>query len=300
MFLLLVKIKEKKMNKEDLKAITGLPLTILFGAAVALAGSVNSSRIADHPLFLLLVALAFVIQWLAFLPAYILQSEKFYDITGSITYISITLLAFFLSPVKDFHSLLLLILVLIWAARLGSFLFRRVHRAGKDGRFDDIKPHFFRFLTAWTLQGLWVTFTLSAALVVITSDLRKAPGIFTWLGLAIWILGFSFEVIADLQKNRFRAEPGNKGRFIQSGLWSRSRHPNYFGEITLWLGIAVIALPILRGWQWVTLISPVFVTFLLTQISGIPILEKRADAKWGGQEDYETYKKNTPVLIPKL
>jgi steroid 5-alpha reductase family enzyme len=114
------------------------------------------------------------------------------------------------------------------------------------------------------------------------------------------VFGFIFEVIADTQKSRFSANPDNKGKFIQTGLWSRSRHPNYFGEIVLWIGIAIIALPVLQGWQWVTLISPIFVTLLLTRVSGVPLLEKKADKKWGGQEDYESYKKRTPVLIPRL
>ena len=112
-------------------------------------------------------------------------------------------------------------------------------------------------------------------------------------------LGFAFEAVADSQKSRFRADPANKGRFIHTGLWAWSRHPNYFGEIVLWIGVAIIALPVLRGWQWVTLISPVFVTLLLTRVSGVPMLEKRADEKWGGQEDYEAYKERTPVLVPR-
>jgi steroid 5-alpha reductase family enzyme len=123
---------------------------------------------------------------------------------------------------------------------------------------------------------------------------------FAVIGLLLWVLGFGIEVVADAQKSRFSAKPENRGRFIQTGLWARSRHPNYFGEILLWIGIAVIALPVLRGWQWVTLVSPVFVALLLTRVSGVPLLEKRADEKWGGQPDYETYKKTTPVLIPRL
>jgi steroid 5-alpha reductase family enzyme len=118
------------------------------------------------------------------------------------------------------------------------------------------------------------------------------------IGGLVWLFGFSMEVIADLQKSRFRADPANKGKFINTGLWAWSRHPNYFGEITLWVGVAIIALPILRGWQWLTLISPVFVFVLITRVSGLPMLEKRADEKWGGQEDYEAYKKRTPVLVP--
>lgn len=147
---------------------------------------------------------------------------------------------------------------------------------------------------------MWVTFTLSAALVAITTSTRKPLGVFAIVGVVVWLIGFAFEAVADAQKSRFKADPANKGKFINTGLWSRSRHPNYFGEITLWLGVAIIALPVLSGWQWVGIISPIFVFILLTRVSGVPLLEKKADEKWGGQEDYEAYKKNTPVLFPKL
>jgi steroid 5-alpha reductase family enzyme len=236
----------------------------------------------------------------AFIPAYFLQTEKFFDITGSITYILIIIMSVVFSTGADQRSILLMALVVIWAVRLGTFLFRRIQKAGKDGRFDEIKPSFFRFLNVWTIQGLWVTFTAAAALVAITTTNRKELDLFAIIGLLIWILGFTIEVVADSQKGQFSANPANKGKFIQTGLWSRSRHPNYFGEIMLWVGIAIIALPVLQGWQWTALISPLFVTLLLTRVSGVPLLEKSADKKWGGQEDYEAYKKNTPVLIPRL
>jgi steroid 5-alpha reductase family enzyme len=239
-----------------------------------------------------------VIQWLVFIPSYLLRNESFYDLTGSITYISVTVGALLLSPIVDGRSLLLLALVVIWAARLGTFLFRRIRKAGKDARFDELKTSFSRFLLTWTMQGLWVSLTLAAALAAITTTTRKGLDVFALIGFLVWALGFAFEVVADAQKSRFRADPENKGKFIHTGLWAWSRHPNYFGEIVLWIGVAIIALPVLQGWQWVTLISPVFVTLLITRVSGVPMLEKRADEKWGGQEDYEAYKERTPVLIP--
>jgi steroid 5-alpha reductase family enzyme len=285
------------MKKADRNALLSVIIMILIGLGVALAGSQGGASVFGVPLFALSVGLAFLIQWLALVPAYLLQSERFYDLTGSITYISVTTLAVLLGPGIDARSILLLALVVIWAVRLGAFLFRRVRRAGKDARFDEIKPSLPRFLLAWTLQGLWVTFTLSAALAAITADTREGLSLFALAGLLVWIVGFAVEVVADTQKSRFRADPDNRGTFIDAGLWAWSRHPNYFGEIVLWIGVAVIALPILRGWQWITLISPVFVAVLLTRISGVPLLEKRADEKWGGQEDYEAYKARTPVLI---
>ena len=285
------------MKKSDRNALIALLVVILVGLGVAWAGSQGGASAFGIPIFAFSVGLVFLIQWLGFIAAYLLQTEKFFDLTGSITYISVTIIAVLLSPMVDGRSILLLVLVVIWAGRLGTFLFRRIQRAGKDARFDDIKPSFIRFLNTWTLQGLWVTFTSAAALAAITTATRKELGLFALIGFLVWAFGFAIEATADAQKNRFRADPENKGKFIHTGLWARSRHPNYFGEIVLWIGVAVIALPILRGWQWVTLISPIFVTLLLTRISGVPMLEKRADEKWGGQEDYEAYKARTPVLI---
>ena len=203
-----------------------------------------------------------------------------------------------LRPGPDARAFLLAGLVSVWAIRLGTFLFRRIQRAGADERFDEIKPSFARFLTVWTLQGLWVSLTQAAALAAITSTRQVEWDLFALIGSLIWLIGFGVEAIADQQKNQFRAVPENKGKFIDVGLWSWSRHPNYFGEITLWIGIAVIAMPVLRGWQWLTLISPLFVILLLTRISGIPMLEKRADEKWGGDPEYEAYKAHTSILIP--
>jgi steroid 5-alpha reductase family enzyme len=287
------------METADRNALIAVPIVILAALGVALAGSQGGASVLGVPIFALAVAVVFVIQWAGFIAAYLLRTEMFYDLTGSITYISIQIMVVLLSPVVDGRSILLLILVVIWAGRLGTFLFRRILKAGKDARFDDIKVSFIRFLNTWTLQGLWVTFTLAAALAAITTTNRKELGLFALIGTLVWVFGFAIEATADAQKNRFRADPENKGKFIDTGLWAWSRHPNYFGEIVIWIGVAIIALPVLRGWQWVTLISPVFVTLLLTRISGVPILEKRADEKWGGQEDYEAYKGRTPVLIPR-
>ncbi|HNT24542.1 MAG TPA: DUF1295 domain-containing protein [Anaerolineales bacterium] len=288
------------MKTTDLKSILTFFVLIIIGILVALAGSQGSTQVAGIPLFALLVGLAFLVQWLVFIPAYLRQTEHFFDLTGSITYITLTTLALVLTSAADSRAMLLWALVAIWAGRLGTFLFGRVRKAGRDDRFDDIKPSFIRFLNVWTIQGLWVTFTAAAAWIGITTANRKELDLFALVGFLVWILGFGIEVVADYQKSRFNANPENKGKFIHTGLWSRSRHPNYFGEIVLWIGVMIIALPVLQGWQWVALISPVFVTLLLTRVSGIPLLEQKADAKWGGQEDYEAYKKATPVLIPKL
>ena len=288
------------MKKTDRNSLIAFPLLVIVGVLVAYAGSQGGSTYNGIPVFALCVALAFVIQWIVFIPSYLKQTEKFFDLTGSLTYISVITIGLLLSAAIDARAVLLWALVIVWAVRLGTFLFRRIQKAGKDDRFDELKPSFIRFLNVWTIQALWVTFTFAAALVAITTTVRKDLDAYAVVGFLIWVFGFAFEVIADSQKSRFAADPANKGRFIQTGLWSKSRHPNYFGEIMLWIGVAVIALPVLVGLQWVALISPLFVTLLLTRVSGVPLLEAKADKKWGGQPDYEEYKKKTPVLLPKL
>ncbi|MEL7399718.1 MAG: DUF1295 domain-containing protein [Pseudomonadota bacterium] len=282
------------------RAFKFLTVTLAIGALLAWAGSWQGLMFNGWPVFALSVLLAFVIQWVVFIPAFIWQTERYFDLTGSLTYLSVIGFSLVLTGKTDIRTLLLATMVAIWAVRLGSFLFARISQDGSDSRFDAIKPNFWRFLSTWTLQGLWVSFTCAAALVAIASGSEKPMGIVGIVGVAIWVLGFVIEVVADRQKSQFRADPANKGKFIDVGLWARSRHPNYFGEITLWLGVAVLAAPVLSGWQYVGLISPVFVALLLIRVSGIPMLEKSADKRWGGDERYEAYKARTPVLIPSL
>lgn len=266
---------------------------------MVLAGSHGGTQVWGVPLFALCALFAFALQWLAFVPAYLRQTEKFYDLTGSLAFIGATVLALCLTDTRDTRSLVLAACVLIWAARLGSFLFVRILKDGADSRFDRIKPVASRFFLTWSLQGLWVLLTAGCALAVISGGAEKPLGLVALFGLVLWLAGFSIEVVADWQKRRFRARCGSD-EFITTGLWGRSRHPNYFGEILIWTGVAVLALPALQGWQLATLISPVFVFVLLTRVSGIALLEKKADSKWGGQAGYERYKAETPVLFPRL
>lgn len=255
------------------------------------------------PLTTALVLVAFAIQWLAWVPATVLKTERFYDLTGSLTYLAVAALGLGLaaqvrSPGP--REIVVAGLIWVWALRLGSFLVARIRRDGRDGRFDAIKTDPARFLVAWTLQGLWVSLTSLAALVIITDADSAAPiGIIDGIGLGIWVLGFGLEVVADQQKKAFRARPESEGRFISEGLWAWSRHPNYLGEIVLWTGVFVVGASRFTGTQWLAVSSPIFVYVLLNYISGVPMLEKRADDRWGGQPDYQAYKARTPVLLLK-
>lgn len=283
-----------------IKSLTGIVLILLTSGLIALAGSQGSVSSNGLPLFALCAAIGFTLHWLAFVPSFLLQTEHYFDLTGGLSYLATVGVALGLNSQLSDRALLLGLLVSIWALRLGGFLFLRVRRTGGDRRFDTIKSDFWRFLFSWTLGGAWVFITLAAALAAMTSLSFQPLGLTTLVGVLLWLTGFSLEVVADSQKTRFRRDPANRERFISSGLWSRSRHPNYFGEIVLWLGIALIALPALHGWQLVTLISPLFVILLLTRVSGIPILEEDAQQRWGEDPAWQRYVAETPVLIPRF
>ena len=281
------------------RALLATDIAAALLVAWAFAGSHNGESVGGIRIFALCVLVAFVINVVAYIPSYLARTEHYYDLTGSTTYVTVTVIAVLAGDDLDFRTGLLGALVLVWALRLGSFLFARVRRAGGDSRFDEIKHDWARFLSFWVIQALWVTITAGAALAAITAADKEDFGLVGSIGLAVWLLGFGFEVVADRQKSAFRADRANEGRFITTGLWAWSRHPNYFGELVLWVGVAIIALPALSGWQYLTLISPVFVFLLLTRISGVPALERGADKRWGGEPDYEAYKAATPVFFPK-
>ena len=255
--------------------IPSILISILMAGLVAIGINQGSVSISGISLIYFCCAFIFLAQWLIFIPSYIFETEHYFDLTGSLTYVSVMLLAILFTVDISLRDILLALFVWIWAFRLGSFLFIRVKKAGSDGRFDLMKKDFWWFLMTWTIQGLWVFLTLAMALAAITSESKMAIDIFAIVGTLIWIFGFSIEVIADQQKTNFKDDPANKDKFITVGLWSWSRHPNYFGEMVLWIGIALIAFPVLIGWQLIALISPIFVIFLLTRISGVTMLESR-------------------------
>jgi steroid 5-alpha reductase family enzyme len=279
--------------------IIGITAAVVVGALVILAGSDGSSTVGSIAVFAVCGILAYAINWAVFIPSSIAKTERYYDLTGSATYVTVTAVALLLSEDLDARAVIVGVMVMVWALRLGTFLFRRISREGKDGRFDQIKTDPLRFLMAWTIQGLWVLLTAACALAIITGIEREPLGWVAIVGIVVWVAGFAIEVTADRQKSAFKKDPANRGRFITTGLWAWSRHPNYFGEIVLWTGIAIMALPVLSGWRWVTLISPVFVTLLLTRVSGIPMLEARAKKRWGDEEEFQAYTRNTSVLVPR-
>ena len=273
--------------------------SILIGYLIALAGSQGSTQYAGLSLFAICASVSYLLHWIIFIPSFIGQTEHYFDLTGTISYLTAISLGFYLNPSSDPRDLLIGVLITIWAIRLGAFLFTRVKKDGKDKRFTVMKTQFVWYLMTWTIGGCWVFITMAAGLAAITSNTTVALGWPALVGTFLWIIGFSIEIIADKQKRDFKKDTSKNKEFITTGLWAWSRHPNYFGEIMLWVGVTMIAYPVLIGWQLCTLISPVFVYVLLTKISGVPLLENRAIKKWGSDPEYITYLESTPVLIMK-
>tara|TARA_E500000331_G_C17203750_1_gene690452 strand:- start:392 stop:1282 length:891 start_codon:yes stop_codon:yes gene_type:complete len=280
-------------------------ICVLIAFLVSLASSQNGVSYNNYPISIICMALSFIIHWLVFIPSYFYKTEKFYDITGTVAYLSILLTtAYLINLVNDegilLRSIISIIFVMIWAIRLGIFLFKRVIKVGEDKRFEHAKKSFSKFLMFFNISALWVFLTIVNVLTMIINNSDSVTDLFFIIGVSIAIIGFIIEVVADMQKRKFRTNISNKGQFISSGLWSISRHPNYFGEMMIWVGMSFVTIPILIGWQFITLISPIFVIFLLTKVSGINLLEASANDKWGADKNYQDYKDKTSVLIPFL
>ncbi|KAI1380517.1 DUF1295-domain-containing protein [Hypoxylon crocopeplum] len=301
------------------------------------------------------VAAAFALQTAVAIPSVFTQSERFYDASGSATFLAVTLLSLYLPslraraaaslaglPKPPFPSLLanplavyaggfhwrqvaLSAAVVFWSVRLGSYLFRRVLEHGHDSRFDTIRRVPGKFAAAWVGQATWVSLCLAPVLAVNAvpaAILAAVPlGIADVLGLALFAGGFAFEIVADRQKGRWlqgRREKLHDEQFMTKGLWSTSQYPNYFGECTLWTGIAtasagvLVTRPVqvglglsggLLGKLLVVVgsfVSPAFTSLLLLKVTGVPLSERKYDAKYGDRKDYQEWKQNTPKFFPKL
>lgn len=265
---------------------------LTFSICVFIANLTGIQNITYAVLFI------FLIHLLIFVPSYYFQTEKFFDLTGTIAYVSSVLFIFFKSNTVEsinLGSLALSTFIIIWSLRLGTFLFLRIKKEGKDRRFNDIKKSFSWFFMTFSVSGMWVTICSICALTGIANGIIFSST--TIIGIIIFIIGFTIEIIADSQKTKFRAKDDNKDKFISIGLWKYSRHPNYLGEIILWLGISLISFSSLEGLQYITLISPIFTYLLLVNVSGINLLEKSGEKKWGHLDSYKSYKENTPRLI---
>ncbi|XP_076465227.1 uncharacterized protein LOC143297000 [Babylonia areolata] len=243
-------------------------------------------------------ALDFGIQWCCWAVAAALRTEKFYDLAGSCTFFTLALLSLKWGRTYFTRQKIQSGMVMAWAIRLGTYLFSRILHEGMDRRFNNVRDKPGVFFVYWTIQGLWVLCTLLPTLLLNQKKRDRPLRKQDYVGWGLWGLGFVLEVVADYQKSRFRADPSNAGQFIQHGLWSISRHPNYLGEILMWSGLYISAASVLSGWEHVSIISPVFLSYLLIKVSGIPLLEAYGMKKWGATAAYQEYVGNTAKLVP--
>jgi steroid 5-alpha reductase family enzyme len=285
----------------SLTAVTVVVVLASMAGLSTLAGT-HSVSIGTHSALVVCAAMVLGIQWFCWIPASLKKTERYYDLAGGITYLCAIALSLWAGSQEQAPSVrewVLSAMVTVWAVRLASFLFLRIHRAGKDRRFDALKTNPVRFMVPWTLQGLWVFLTLLVVLVINCQATSGAPmGPWDYTGIALWSLGFGIEVIADRQKSAFAARTKTESPWIDEGLWARSRHPNYFGEILLWSGIALCGVSCFSGGEWAALVSPLFVALLLTKISGVPMLDERAMERWGDDPAYLAYRAKTRMLLP--
>jgi steroid 5-alpha reductase family enzyme len=231
-----------------------------------------------------------------FIPAYIFQTDKLTDIGYALTFLFVGLYPLLTGYFSDVYMVAYLVVVL-WAFRLGIYLLYRISKMKKDSRFDVMRKKFFSFLGFWLLQGVTV-FAVSVgftrvALINTNFELLSLTGIF------LSLVGLTIETVADIQKFHFKQNPNNKGKWTNLGLWKYARHPNYFGEMLVWWGLFIYGafyLDLLG--IAISAVSPIFITFMLLFVSGIPLLRKRWEKKWGNDPKFKQYVKETRLLLP--
>jgi len=246
---------------------------------------------------LIALGISLFINLLMFLPAFLFKTDKLTDISYAITFVLIALYSLFSNQMST-AAIIFAVMILLWALRLGIFLLIRVRRTGKDKRFNDKRDNFWKFGGFWLLQGISVWLIMIPS-ILFFSKVKINLDLVSYIGIIIWGCGLIIETVSDIQKFNFKKNLENNDRWIESGLWKYSRHPNYFGEIMLWVGIYLYVLPTLTAWESLLgAIGPIYIATIILFVSGIPILEKSADARWGQQNEYQNYRKRTSLLIP--
>mmetsp|Transcript_9636 Transcript_9636/g.11288 ORF Transcript_9636/g.11288 Transcript_9636/m.11288 type:complete len:332 (+) Transcript_9636:43-1038(+) len=242
------------------------------------------------------------------------RSEKFYDISGSATHFALVFTSVTAdeSQVRTRRQMFLAMCSVVWMTRLGTFLYLRVLRDGKDERFDPVKPHALRFAAFWTVQAVWVFLIQLPVLLLNNMDDTTAEqpigttsdyyGLVEIILIITWFVGFTIEYIADTAKMDFRNKPENRHKYLTDGIWSVCRHPNYFGEILMWTcmaGVTTVAAIEHRKWYLLSAwLSPAFTAFLLFKVTGIPLVGKAGMKRWGDDPVYRHYIDNTSLIVP--
>ena len=251
----------------------------------------------SYYLMLAIILFAFVNLW--FIISLITKRNDVADIAWGLGFILLTWSSFFIADIKGTRSLITALLVSVWGIRLAWHIHSRNKGKGEDYRYLAWRNQWGKwfllrsYFQVFVLQGIFLYIIILPVLFINKSE--NTPLVWLdFLGLTIWIIGFYFEAVGDAQLVRFKKNPNNKGKFLQEGLWSLTRHPNYFGEVMQWWGIAIVALAIQDGWMG--LIGPLTITFLILKVSGIPMLEKNMES----HPDFENYKKKANAFFPRI
>ena len=246
---------------------------------------------------LLSFAVALAVNGAFFAVAAARKTDVVTDLSYSLTFALLAIVLPF-TGAREPVQLVASLLVVVWAVRLGAYLFRRILQMKVDHRFDGIRDDPLRFARFWLLQAITVAVVMLPVSYLLDRESPPALGVWSLAGAAVWLAGLLVESVADAQKAAFRAKDENRGRFVADGLWRYSRHPNYFGEILVWWGLFVYAVPVLHGAAFLVVVGPLFITLLLLFVSGIPLLERSAEAKYGDDPAYREYKRRTSILVP--
>ena len=241
---------------------------------------------------------ALALNLVGFMIAYPLKTDKLTDISYALTFFGIGLFNV-LGNEMTVNKWLVVSVTWLWAIRLGSFLLYRVNKVGKDDRFDDMRSSFWLFGRFWLLQAITAWVVMLPTSFFLQREQNTEVSFVLFIGLGIAVVGLLIEAFADMQKFNFKMNKTNKGKWIDEGLWHYSRHPNYFGEIAMWSGVYVAVVSYLSENQPLyALASPVLIFVVLMFMSGVPILERQADKKWGHLKSYREYKNSTSLVIP--
>ena len=248
----------------------------------------------DH--FILISLLITVCMQMSFFAiAYTLKFDKVTDLAGTSNFAILALLTLWLGGDLSFPKILASFMVVLWSVRLGTYLFYRILVWGEDKRFDEIRSKFWSFLGFWIYQILWV-FILSLPITYFNSlenEFKLEDNYLSYVGLVLFFIGFEIEIWADAAKFKHKQKGEN---WCTAGPWKYSRHPNYFGNILLWIGIFLFCYS--GGVPLWTVVGVLWITFLLFFVSGINLLEDSSNKKYGDNPEYHSYKSQTSIFIP--
>ncbi len=248
-------------------------------------------------LFLQAVVIVFIYFFLFFLVAQVIRNNSIVDMGWGAGFILVVLATLFIQGAYMERNLLLVLLITIWGGRLTYYIVRRNWGKPEDFRYAKWRREWGRwlvpraFLQVFMLQGL-LMLIIGYPIILVNANPQPGLNIIDYLGLAVWIIGFYFESVSDKQMAEFKKDPANKGHIIKTGLWKYSRHPNYFGEATMWWGIFLLSLSVPLGWS--AIISPLTITLMLLYVSGVPMLEK----KYKDNPEFQKYAKVTSKFFP--